>query len=229
MLDKMAASMRRLCAYNFSYFIRGNLTRSVARKSVNLCTVLNQNNTQCGKATKLLAVAPIRQLSSQEADLDDSNSPDTVGKQELTEADVAAGIAYIQSEEYVERYGDRPVFADYRRNHKGRVPPKRTRLTCVRGNGEKRTVAGNPCPICRDQNLLVHYKNVRLLKQFICPHSGLVYSDVRTGVCQRQYRKLNKVIAEARDYGLIPLTVPFVKYDYMEYYGKKQAGVTSTS
>ncbi|XP_073894694.1 small ribosomal subunit protein mS40 isoform X3 [Macaca fascicularis] len=61
---------------------------------------------------------------------------------------------YLESEEYQERYGSRPVWADYRRNHKGGVPPQRTRKTCIRGN----KVAGNPCPICRDHKLHVDFR-----------------------------------------------------------------------
>lgn len=33
--------------------------------------------------------------------------------------------------EYIERYGSRPVWADYRRNHKGGIPPQKTRKTCI--------------------------------------------------------------------------------------------------
>lgn len=33
--------------------------------------------------------------------------------------------------EYTERYGTRPVWADYRRNHKGAIPPQKTRRTCI--------------------------------------------------------------------------------------------------
>ena len=40
-------------------------------------------------------------------------------------------------------------------------------------NGFLRT--GNPCPICRDEYLVVHYKNVELLKQFISPQHGGTY------------------------------------------------------
>ncbi|XP_024302176.2 small ribosomal subunit protein mS40 isoform X1 [Homo sapiens] len=61
---------------------------------------------------------------------------------------------YLESEEYQERYGSRPVWADYRRNHKGGVPPQRTRKTCIRRN----KVVGNPCPICRDHKLHVDFR-----------------------------------------------------------------------
>lgn len=37
-------------------------------------------------------------------------------------------------------------------------------------------VTGNPCPICRDEYLVVDYKNTDLLKQFISPHTGEIIS-----------------------------------------------------
>ncbi|XP_052600085.1 28S ribosomal protein S18b, mitochondrial isoform X3 [Peromyscus californicus insignis] len=61
---------------------------------------------------------------------------------------------YLDSEEYQNRYGSRPIWADYRRNHKGGVPPQQTRKTCIRKN----KVTGNPCPICRDHKLHVDFR-----------------------------------------------------------------------
>ena len=39
------------------------------------------------------------------------------------------------------------------------------------------------CPIHRDVKLLVHYKNVRLLKMFMDPTAGNILHSLRTGVC----------------------------------------------
>lgn len=33
--------------------------------------------------------------------------------------------------EYIERYGTNPVWTGYRRNHKGGIPPQKTRKTCI--------------------------------------------------------------------------------------------------
>lgn len=33
--------------------------------------------------------------------------------------------------EYIERYGSNPVWFGYRRNHKGQIPPQKTRKTCI--------------------------------------------------------------------------------------------------
>ncbi|KAM8985850.1 small ribosomal subunit protein mS40 [Ara ararauna] len=113
---------------------------------------------------------------------------------------------YLESEEYRATYGDQPVWFGYRRNHKGAIPPQRTRKACLR----KGRRVGNPCPICRDRNLHVDYRNVKLLDQFICPHSGIVFHPTRTGVCMKQHKLLSKAIAQAQDHGLLWLQVPFV-------------------
>uniref|UniRef100_A0A4W2DW31 Mitochondrial ribosomal protein S18B n=1 Tax=Bos indicus x Bos taurus TaxID=30522 RepID=A0A4W2DW31_BOBOX len=62
---------------------------------------------------------------------------------------------YLDSEEYHNRYGSRPVWADYRRNHKGGIPPQRTRKMCI---------------------------NVKLLKQFVCAHTGIIFHAPYTGL-----------------------------------------------
>ncbi|PWA28342.1 hypothetical protein CCH79_00018897, partial [Gambusia affinis] len=102
---------------------------------------------------------------------------------------------YLDSEEYVERYGSSAVWTGYRRNHKGGIPPQKTRKTCIRGD----KICGNPCPICRDPNIIVHRQNVKLLQQFISPHTGMMYDPTLTGVCMKQQKKLNEAINKARD------------------------------
>ncbi|KAI1902432.1 hypothetical protein AGOR_G00044700 [Albula goreensis] len=120
---------------------------------------------------------------------------------------------YLESEEYAERYGSKPLWSDYRRNHKGGIPPQKTRKTCIRGD----KVCGNPCPICRDANLIVHYQNVKLLEQFISPYTGIVYDPTRTGVCRKQQKHLNQAIETARDHGLLPFHVPYVDHSGEDY------------
>ncbi|XP_061687797.1 28S ribosomal protein S18b, mitochondrial isoform X1 [Syngnathoides biaculeatus] len=115
---------------------------------------------------------------------------------------------YLESEEYMERYGASPVWAGYRRNHKGGIPPQKTRKTCIRGD----KICGNPCPICRDSNIIIHYQNVKLLRQFISPHTGMVYDPTRTGVCMKQQKKLSKAINAAQDHGFLPFQIPYVDF-----------------
>ncbi|KAE8282407.1 28S ribosomal protein S18b, mitochondrial [Larimichthys crocea] len=120
---------------------------------------------------------------------------------------------YLESEEYIERYGTNPVWRDYRRNHKGGIPPQKTRKTCIRGD----KICGNPCPICRDPNVIVHHQNVKLLQQFISPHTGMLYDPTRTGVCMKQQKKLHVAINTAKDHGLLPFEIPFVEFSGEDY------------
>lgn len=114
---------------------------------------------------------------------------------------------YLDSEEYQTRYGSRPIWADYRRNHKGGIPPQRTRKTCIRKN----KVAGNPCPICRDHKLHIDFRNVKLLEQFVCAHTGVIFHAPYTGVCMKQHKKLTQAIQKARDRGLLSYHIPQVE------------------
>ncbi|KAM7372706.1 hypothetical protein PAMP_007609 [Pampus punctatissimus] len=120
---------------------------------------------------------------------------------------------YLESAEYIEKYGTNPVWAGYRRNHKGGIPPQKTRKTCIRGD----KICGNPCPICRDPNVIVHHQNVKLLEQFISPHTGMVYDPTQTGVCMKQQKKLNKAINTAQDHGLLPIQIPYVDFSGEDY------------
>ncbi|KAJ6652882.1 hypothetical protein lerEdw1_010540 [Lerista edwardsae] len=115
---------------------------------------------------------------------------------------------YLESEEYIEKYGSNPVWFGYRRNHKGQIPPQKTRKTCIRG----KSICGNPCPICRDQNLFLDYRNVKLLEQFICPYTGITYHPTRTGICMKKYKQLTQAIQQAQENGLLPIHVPFMSY-----------------
>lgn len=81
-------------------------------------------------------------------------------------------MRYMQSKAYKTTYGENPVWTLYRRNHKGVFAPRKTRKSCVR-NGMIST--GNPCPICRDEYLVLHHQNTKLLEQFISEHTGQVF------------------------------------------------------
>lgn len=41
-------------------------------------------------------------------------------------------VKYLKSEAYQATYGDKLVWEQYRRNHKGLFPPRKTRKTCIR-------------------------------------------------------------------------------------------------
>ncbi|KAL5011868.1 hypothetical protein ScPMuIL_010419 [Solemya velum] len=146
---------------------------------------------------------------------------DTPSKPRRLQIDPETSIRYMESQAYDDAYGKNLVWKHYRRNFKGQYQP-RTRKTCIRG-GEIST--GSPCPICRDEYLIVNFKNIRLLEQFISPYTGELMPTKRTGVCQKQQKNLRVEIAKAQDSGYIQTTIPFREYNYQEYYdmiGQKQ-------
>ncbi|BES92079.1 ribosomal protein S18B [Nesidiocoris tenuis] len=130
---------------------------------------------------------------------------------------VETSIRYLKSKAYSITYGTEPVWKNYRRNHKGSIPPRLTRKTCVRAG---KIATGNPCPICRDDYLVLSPDNVELLKQFISPHSGETLSFNKTGLCQKQHIELLSAIDIAKDRGSITYDVPFRSYDYSEFVKK---------
>lgn len=84
---------------------------------------------------------------------------------------VETSIEYLTSDAYKETYGERKIYDGYRRVHKGSIAPRKTRESCIRFNV---VTTSSPCPICRDEYLVLDHKNLDLIKQFISPHSGEV-------------------------------------------------------
>lgn len=138
-----------------------------------------------------------------------------ITKDRTQEIPVETSIRYLKSAAFKQTYGDNPVWVLYRRNHKGAIPPQKTRKTCIR-KGQIST--GNPCPICRDEYLVLDENNIDLLKQFISPYTGSILSYSKTGLCQKKHQQLIVCVQRAFDKGLLTFDVPFRKYDYSEYY-----------
>merc|ERR1719150_852875 len=130
---------------------------------------------------------------------------------------VELSIAYLESAAYKSTYGDHKIWELYRRNYAGRRTAARTRKTCV---VEGRVETGNPCPICRDEYLVVDYRNVKLLKQFLTDYNGKVLTWETTHVCREQYKNLMVAIEKARDHGYLDVDAHFVEYDYSKYMPK---------
>lgn len=142
-----------------------------------------------------------------------------ITKDRTLEIPVETSINYLKSLAYQKTYEGQPVWTLYRRNHKGAKAPKKTRKTCIRG-GQIST--GNPCPICRDEYLVLHEQNIELLKQFICPHTGSILSYTKTGLCQKKHQQLIINIKRAYDHGLITFDVPLRLYNYSDYYQEQK-------
>lgn len=154
---------------------------------------------------------------------ENTNSPQLelreIKKDRTEQIPLETSLRYLQSAAYQQTYGSEPVWVPYRRNHKGGIPPRKTRKTCIRGG---QVVTGNPCPICRDEYLVLHEQNTVLLKQFISPQTGAVFGYSKTGVCRKRQEELEVCIKRAYDKGLLTFDVPFRKYDYSLYYPNKE-------
>jgi len=128
-----------------------------------------------------------------------------------------ASIKYMESVAFKSTYGSDPVWKKYRRNFAGSRLPLSTRETCIRS---EMIVTGSPCPICRDEYLVIDYRNKELLKQFVDPYTGKILHPNKTHICQKQWRNLKIHMEKAKDHGYIDVDSPQVEYDYNEY--KKQ-------
>ncbi|KAH8389613.1 hypothetical protein KR215_008113 [Drosophila sulfurigaster] len=156
-------------------------------------------------------------VNEEEKEAEADTAPD--GKDRTKVIPVETSIRYLKSDAYKTTYGEEHVWTQYRRNHKGMYAPRKTRKQCIR---QGKISTGNPCPICRDEYLVLDYRNKELLQQFISPYSGQVLSYSKTGLCQKSHLRLTVAVEQARDCGLITYDVPFREYDYAEYYGKKE-------
>jgi len=145
------------------------------------------------------------------------------GRNRSREIPVELSMAYLESAGYKSTYGDKKIWELYRRNIAGRKTASRTRKSCVI---DGRIETGNPCPVCRDEYLVVDYRNVKLLKQFLTDYNGKVLGWETTHVCQEQYKNYRVAIEKARDYGYLDVDAEFVEYDYTKYMPKKSEDVS---
>ncbi|CAH0404732.1 unnamed protein product [Chilo suppressalis] len=157
---------------------------------------------------------PFVRFYSEQVDTNEGEKSVDPTKDRTTNVPVETSMKYIQSAAYKQTYGESPVWVLYRRNHKGGFAPKKTRKSCVR-NGVIST--GNPCPICRDEYLVLDHRNTGLLKQFISEYTGQILDAFKTGLCQKKHKELLVAIERAWDQGYLTYDVPFRKYDYSLY------------
>nr|XP_002155234.1 30S ribosomal protein S18-like [Hydra vulgaris] len=70
------------------------------------------------------------------------------------------------------------------------------------------------CLLCphRNPEIELDYKNVRLLSQFVSPHTGKIYGSRITGLCPNKQRELAQNIRRARKVGLMPVTMKYFDY-----------------
>lgn len=56
------------------------------------------------------------------------------------------------------------------------------------------------CLFC-EYNIDVNYKNVKLIYQFVSPHTGMLYGRHITGLCKTQHKKLENEHKKAQHLG----------------------------
>ncbi|XP_033227233.1 28S ribosomal protein S18b, mitochondrial [Belonocnema kinseyi] len=164
------------------------------------------------------------QIESEVQKLEKSNAPGArkpgvdgsyINIDRTVQIPVETSIKYVESEAYKITYGEEPVWKLYRRNFKGQFAPRKTRKTCIRGGVVS---TGNPCPICRDEYLVLDHRNTKLLNQFISPFNGETLSYHVTHICQRQHKNLLVAIQRAKNYGTITYDPPHRSYNYSHWY-----------
>ena len=136
------------------------------------------------------------------------------GRDRSRQIPLELSMAYLESAAFKETYGDKKIWELYRRNLPGRRIAAKTRHSCIK---DGRVETGNPCPICRDEYLVVDYRNVKLLEHFLTDYNRRELGWETTNVCQTQYRNLRVAIEKARDYGYLDVDAHFVEYDYSKY------------
>jgi len=131
--------------------------------------------------------------------------------------DVKTSIKYMKSKAFAETYGDLPIWHEslYRRNFTGHFPPVLTRPSCIFDGAY---IGNHPCPMCRDNHLVLHHDNIALLHHFIEPQTGELISVRKSSICRRQDRRLQIAVARARDRGLLEMRIPDRDYDYRDFY-----------
>lgn len=131
-------------------------------------------------------------------------------------------IRYMESEAYKKAYGDFLVWQLFRRNRPYRfdIPGRHIRISCIGDDGFIQY--GQPCPICRDEYLVLDYRNIKLLKQFIQPATQQVYPARKTNLCQKKHEQLLVEVLKAKDYGTLVYQLPFKQFDYTNYYTPNQ-------
>lgn len=72
----------------------------------------------------------------------------------------------------------------------------------------------NDCPhncLCSN-NIEADYKNPRLLSQFVCSQTGVIYPRTITKVCMTKQREISKAIKRSRTMGFMPYTHKLPEY-----------------
>ncbi len=59
------------------------------------------------------------------------------------------------------------------------------------------------CPFCKNEDLVVDYKNIDLLRSYISER-GKILGRARTGICNKHQKQIAKAIKRARHLAYLP-------------------------
>ncbi|KAM7445806.1 28S ribosomal protein S18c [Porites harrisoni] len=107
-----------------------------------------------------------------------------------------------------------PVDGKYHHTAKKRKLRKR-RMAQLRSRFERLDEEDRPtgCLLCpKRTDVEINYKNVRLLSQFLSPHTGRMYGRTLTGLCDKKQTEISRAIRRARAIGFMPVTMKYVAF-----------------
>ncbi|GAB6021904.1 Mitochondrial ribosomal protein S18B [Chamberlinius hualienensis] len=159
---RILRSISRLGVSQYQYGVRANpvLSRNISTGLVRNCSSTDQDGDEETEAEK----TPRKKVNP--------------AKDRSKVIPYDTSIKYMESDAYKATYGDELVWKLYRRNHKYQRPRVLTRRSCIAHNV---ITVGSPCPICRDEYLVLDHRNIKLLKQFISPQTEDVIEATFTG------------------------------------------------
>lgn len=68
------------------------------------------------------------------------------------------------------------------------------------------------CIFHQNPDIEIDYKNVRLLSQFVSPHTGRMYGRKITGLCTEKQNELAEAIKRSRRLGYMPVTMKYFDF-----------------
>lgn len=92
---------------------------------------------------------------------------------------------------------------------------RKLRMAQLRGRFERLDEEVRPtgCLLCpKRTDVEINYKNVRLLSQFVSPHTGRIYGRTLTGLCDKKQTEISRAIRRARAMGFMPVTMKYLAF-----------------
>ncbi|KII65681.1 28S ribosomal protein S18b, mitochondrial [Thelohanellus kitauei] len=109
-----------------------------------------------------------------------------------------------EAQRKLKMFSEERCWTMFKRAHKGQLPRIKPRKRCIRTVGKLKLYAGHLCVLChlkRTQKYILKYKDLAMLKDFLCPHTHMVIDPYVTGLCKRQNEHVIRMTWEAQNRG----------------------------